>query len=401
MNNKIIEISFKNNEDISTKLITKYLNEKKIIYLKNQFMLKEEFLQKINYSGPAIILNSSGSKNKPKKCIHSTKNLDMAAENLGVWLKNQAFILENCFIFNTLPLYHISGFMSFWRSKNWNCEYLNIPKELFKNPKDLFMKTNDLYNPKKYHFITSMVPTQLYKLSEDSYGMQWLKLFDLIWIGGAAITKDLVNKCIDENINLSPCYGTTETAAMITALKPSEFLRGNFSSGSILNDINIRINKAGIIEVKTDRIGLEVNKDSEICDFKNQDGWWESGDFGNIYEKDRNQYLEVLGRTDNSLNSGGEIIFTELIKRKIYDFAKKIELTLELIEINAVKDFTWGDRFEVMIYFKNNINKKHIKIKLENLAKTWPHHERPIKWILINASRLKSQNKIDNWKNII
>ena len=93
----------------------------------------------------------------------------------------------------------------------------------------------------KKHLITSLVPSQLNRLIEEKYGLEWLKLFDLVWVGGAALSSETITKCIKEKINLSPCYGATETAAMITALKPSEFLNGNSTSGELLKDIQLNI----------------------------------------------------------------------------------------------------------------------------------------------------------------
>ena len=96
----------------------------------------------------------------------------------------------------------------------------------------------------KRHLITSLVPTQLYRLLSTEKGIKWLKLFELIWVGGASISDKLIKISRKEKINLAPCYGSTETAAMVTSLKPDEFLKGKlvikkschfstiFSSGS-------------------------------------------------------------------------------------------------------------------------------------------------------------------------
>ena len=72
------------------------------------------------------------SKNKPKKCIHSIQNLDQSAKLSGEWLKKQGFTLDELIIYNTLPLNHISGVMSFWRSILWDCEFINISPKLIK-----------------------------------------------------------------------------------------------------------------------------------------------------------------------------------------------------------------------------------------------------------------------------
>ena len=129
--------------------------------------------------------------------------------------------------------------MPLWRSKVWGCDYINIEPELIKNPKILLEKTFSIKNINKKNLITSLVPTQLYRLLSTEKGIKWLKLFELIWVGGASISDKLIKISRKEKINLAPCYGSTETAAMVTSLKPDEFLKGNNSSGQPLKDIKL------------------------------------------------------------------------------------------------------------------------------------------------------------------
>ena len=232
MKNKIHIIEVENNEKESIKKILENINDKKITYIKNKSYKTEEILETIDITGPAIILNSSGSSGKPRKCIHSLENLNSSAKASGIWLEKQGFKLQNCLIFNTLPLNHISGLMPLFRSKIWNCDYINISPKLIKKTKELLVFTNEI-KKENQHLITSLVPTQLKRLLSEKDGIDWLKIFDLIWIGGASISHETSRKCRAEKINLSPCYGSTETAAMVTSLKPKEFLEGIDNVGEI------------------------------------------------------------------------------------------------------------------------------------------------------------------------
>ena len=105
MKNKIHIIEVENNEKESIKKILENINDKKITYIKNKSYKTEEILKTIDITGPAIILNSSGSSGKPRKCIHSLENLNSSAKASGIWLEKQGFKLENCLIFNTCLLY--------------------------------------------------------------------------------------------------------------------------------------------------------------------------------------------------------------------------------------------------------------------------------------------------------
>ncbi len=400
MNNKIKELIVEHNDELSSELILKYLEERKLIQIKSNFYISNR-LSPTNLENPGVILNSSGSKNMPKHCYHSIANLNQSANYCGKWLKEQDFDLSNIIIFNTLPLNHISGFMPLWRSKVWGCEYINISRKMIKDSKYLLDKTLIIKGKSRKKLITSLVPTQLYRLLLNKDGIYWLNLFDLIWVGGASISKNILKKCIEENINLSPCYGATETAAMISSLKPSEFLNGNLNDGEILKDIKVRINERNLIEIKTERIGKEVSESSELKDFKNSEGWWESGDIGNKFTKDNKEYLIVYGRVDNTINSGGEIIFLDLIQQRIVDFITKEDLPIENFKFEKINDLIWGQRYRILINFKENTENKNlfksIK-KLEDFSDSFQKFEKPFEWI-INKKKIVSDNYIKGWEN--
>ena len=400
MTNKINEIIVEYNEELSSELILQYLKERKVIQIKSNFYISNP-LSHINLENPGVIINSSGSKNMPKHCYHSIANLNQSANYCGKWLEEQDFDLSNIIIFNTLPLSHISGFMPLWRSKIWECEYINISPKIIKESKYLLEQTLKIKGKSRKILITSLVPTQLYRLLLNKDGINWLNLFDLIWVGGASISKNILKKCIKEKINLSPCYGATETAAMISSLKPREFLNGNLNDGEIFKDINVRINEKNLIEIKTERIGKEVSQSSEIKDFKNIDGWWESGDIGKKFIKNNKEYLIVYGRVDNTINSGGEIVFLDLIKKRILDFINNEDLPVKNFKFEKINDLIWGEKYRILIDFKENTGNKNlfksIK-KLENFSETFQKFERPFEWI-VNEEEIDSDNYIKDWKN--
>ena len=398
---KINQIIVKNNEEKYGHLILDLLNQKKIIFIKNKFDSMNHVSNEIYYDKPAIIIKSSGSKNTPKFCLHSINNLNESAYSSGTWLQEQGFILKNCLILNTLPFYHISGVMPLWRSKIWKCCYKRVPPDLLRNTKDLYESTIAIKILKNKHLITSLVPTQLNRLLADKNGIAWLKLFNLIWVGGATISSEAINKCLKEKINLSPCYGATETAAMITALKPSEFLTGNKSSGEPLNNIKLNINKYGLIQIKTKRIGFEIIN-QQLKSIKDKNGWWESGDLGEIREFNNKFYLEIKGRGDSAFSSGGEIVFPDLIRIRVEKFIYANKIPIEKFIISKIKDKYWENKFEIIIKFKNNYQKNksenYINL-LKQYSELWAKHERPMRWVVVSEI-IKPKAEIENWKNI-
>ena len=141
MRNKIHIIEVENNETQSVEKIIGKIRENKIIYIKNKFYEDHEVTDSTTENGPAIILKSSGSSGKPRLCFHHLNNLKLAASTSGQWLKEQGFELQNCLIFNTLPLNHISGLMPIFRSQTWGCDCNNISPHLIKKTRELLLFT--------------------------------------------------------------------------------------------------------------------------------------------------------------------------------------------------------------------------------------------------------------------
>jgi len=390
MKNKIHTIEVENNEPQSVEKIIEKIRENKIIYVKNKFYEDKAVLDSITENGPAIILNSSGSSGKPRQCFHHLDNLKLSATTSGQWLIEQGFELQNCLILNTLPLNHISGLMPIFRSQTWGCDCINISPNLIKKTQELLLFTIKFKKNKK-HLITSLVPTQLQRLLAQKDGISWLKIFDLIWVGGASISDETAEQCIKEKIKLAPCYGSTETAAMVTSLKPKEFLMGFKNVGEILPDTKIRINAHGLIEIKSARIGIEIKDSSKTENFKNKNGWWQTGDLGEINQINNSLYLNFLGRSDNAFNSGGEIVFPEVIESRLNNFIMKENIPINKFSISKVSDKLWGNKVKIIVEFRELTNSKNIENSLNLLRKfsqSWPKYEVPEKLIVKNKNTI-------------
>ena len=390
MKNKIYTIEVENNETQSVEKFIENIRDNKIIFVKIKFYEDKDVLDSFTENGPAIILNSSGSSGKPRQCFHHLDNLKLSAATSGQWLIEQGFELQNCLILNTLPLNHISGLMTIFRSQTWGCDYINISPNLIKKTRELLLFTIKSKKDKK-HLITSLVPTQLQRLLAQKDGISWLKIFDLIWVGGASINRETTKKCIREQIKLAPCYGSTETAAMVTSLKPKEFLMGFKNVGEILPDTKIRINAQGLIEIKSARIGIEIIDSLKTENFTNNNGWWQTCDLGEINQINNSLYLNFLGRGDNAFNSGGEIVFPEVIESRLNDFIMKENIPINKFNISKVSNKLWGNKIKVIVEFRELTNDKNIEISLnllKNFSQSWPKHEKPEKWIVKNKNSI-------------
>lgn len=231
--------------------------------------------------------------------------------------------------FCCLPLYHVSGFMQLIRAliSNGNIFFSNTTE------KDL--------HPRSF---ISLVPTQLSKLIRSSSTLSILKQYDCIFLGGAKTSSHLIEVSRAHELNLGLTYGMTETASMITLLRPEEFKNGSRSSGkplpgvklSFLNE-NDSSSRRIQITSKTLFSGYHYELPKEIATFVAED-------LGHLDDKGE---LFVEGRVDALINSGGEKISPKEIQQILSEH-QHVDDSL----VFGVRDDYWGER--VVAFIKTN-----------------------------------------------
>ena len=331
--------------------------------------------------GEGIIISSGGSLGGPNLCFQSLKNLTNSALSTGKWLKNHGLKPNECIILNSLPLHHISGFMPWWRHQTWGSGYYWISNSIMHKPLQLKQFSEVLTNKHRRPLITSLVPTQLLSLIDDPDGLEWLQSLAIIWVGGSMLPTDLADKARRKSIKLAPCYGTTETVAMVTCLSPKDFLKGSDSVGFPLEDVEIEINKRNSLKIKTSRIATSKWKNDKFESIADSNGWWEAGDVAQYITLNNRKAIQILGRRDSAINSGGETIFPEDIEMELMKIISKHQIPIKDIFVLGVSDKKWGQRLIVLTKFKEKGIHRYPIIKLlTDLIKDWQPSKKPLKW---------------------
>jgi O-succinylbenzoic acid--CoA ligase len=127
--------------------------------------------------------------------------------------------------------------------------------------------------------------------------VEWLQGFRTIFLGGGPVWPELLEEAVSRQLPLSLGYGMTETAAMVTALTPADFLLGARSSGPALPHATVRIGSDGAVIVGGDSLFRGYHP-----------AWRERVEFttGDLGRLDDRQHLQVLGRRDAAVITGGE-----------------------------------------------------------------------------------------------
>ena len=137
---------------------------------------------------------------------------------------------------DVLPPFHVSGFMARVRCAETGGAHMPWTWEDLKAGK--FPKL-----PRRADgWVLSLVPTQLHRLLGAGEGtLVWLHQFRIIFLGGAPVWNALAVAAANARLPVVLSYGMTETAAMVAAQTPADFIAGQRNSGRAMPHARIEI----------------------------------------------------------------------------------------------------------------------------------------------------------------
>lgn len=266
-----------------------------------------------------LMIPSGGTSGKLKFARHDQDTLAAAVAGFRTH-----FGLDRVNAVGLLPLHHVSGFMAWMRcalsggryeSRDWKRIEAGVLPELPEESEG---------------WVLSLVPTQLERLlsSNDETAVVWLRRFRIIFLGGAPASPGLLDRAAGAGLRISLGYGMTETAAMVTALKPEEFLGGLRSSGAPLPHARAGLTETGLIRLGGDSLFRgyypEWRDAEELV----------TADLGRI---DEHGHLHVLGRSDGVIITGGEKVLPAEVEAALRATGEFSEVV-----VVGVPDAEWG-----------------------------------------------------------
>ena len=322
--------------------------------------------------GPGVVISSGGSSGGRRRCLQPLMHLDHSAAATGNWLGSIGIDPSACLVLNPLPMHHVSGLMPWWRSRCWGSTHVPLHPNLLKQPSQLLPFCCALKGWGERPMVLSLVPTQLGRLLADPHGRAWLQACSVIWVGGAALAPGMAQQARAAGIRLSPCYGATETAAMVAALPPDRFLAGQNSCGLPLVDVELQLARDGALKVRTQRLAIaswREERPNELESLQDDEGWWYSGDSAGLTPE-----LEIFGRLDGALLSGGETVFPEQLEARLMGSGLQLEAVLLL----GVPDPVWGERLVGLV----SSSDEAIVRRLEKYTAHWLPADKPLGWFV-------------------
>ncbi|MGH8021599.1 MAG: AMP-binding protein, partial [Opitutaceae bacterium] len=175
-----------------------------------------------NATEPQLFIPTGGTTGGVKFARHTCETLAAAADGLRSWLGG-GVLHSVCF----LPLFHVSGLMQLVRGwRTGGMVTLASWREIEAGEVSAYPLPPDA--------LTSIVPTQLARLLTVPGAAAWLRQFRGVFLGGATPWRELLDAARAERLPLAPCYGMTETAAQIVAMRPEDFLETGTLAGEVL-----------------------------------------------------------------------------------------------------------------------------------------------------------------------
>ena len=222
-----------------------------------------------------------------------------------------------------LPAHHVSGLMARVRCAESGGQHLEWEwKKLEAGRRPALPR---LRGP----WVISLVPTQLQRLLKSRSAAHWLRGFKIIFLGGGPAWPQLAETAARRKLRIALSYGMTETAAMVTALRPEEFLAGARSSGGALPHARVTLTKDGVVRIAGGSVFRGYfPKTKRARTFTTED----------LGRLDERGHLHLLGRRDAVIITGGKKVQpteVEAALRASGEFAD--------VAVIGVPDAEWGE----------------------------------------------------------
>jgi O-succinylbenzoic acid--CoA ligase len=263
-----------------------------------------------------LCVPTGGTSGGVKFARHDERTLTAAVAgfcaHFGIWRVNAV---------DVLPAFHVSGLMARVRCAATGGRHVAWDWKRLEAGERPAVTDGD--------WVISLVPTQLQRLLASEAATEWLRGFRVIFIGGGPLWSELADQAAKAGLPISMTYGMTETAAMIAALQPAEFLAGARSCGTALPHAHVSLTAAGTIRIAGESVFRGYFPETRESRTLETDDW---GRF------DERGHLHVLGRRDALIISGGKKVNPAEVEAALRESGEFAD-----VAVIGLADAEWGE----------------------------------------------------------
>jgi O-succinylbenzoic acid--CoA ligase len=225
-------------------------------------------------------------------------------------------------------------------------------------------------------WVISLVPTQLQRLLATSGGVDWLRGFRLVFLGGGPVWASLAEAASAARVPVVLSYGMTETAAMVAAQRPEEFPGGDRTCGRALPHARVMVDAEGAVSVAGESL------------FR---GYWPANrregallteDIGMMDAAGR---LSIAGRRDAVIITGGKKVQPARVEGVL-----RAALGGAAVVVVGLPDAGWGETVVACVP-RDAVIPSPDHPAFAGLAA----HERPKRWVEVDPWPVNAQGKVN------
>jgi O-succinylbenzoic acid--CoA ligase len=313
-----------------------------------------------------LCIPTGGSSGRLRFACHDQDTLKAAVEGF-----RSHFGLGSVNAVGVLPLHHVSGLMAWLRCALSGGQHLDWGWRALEEGRVPVLGEGD--------WVISLVPTQLQRLLQNPALRSWLGRFRVIFLGGAPAWPSLLEEARAAGLPLSLSYGMTETAAMVAALRPVEFLSGSWSSGTAMPHACVRLSEEGLVCISGSSLMRGyLGGEPRQGDFVTQD-------LGRLDGLGR---LHIEGRSDAVIITGAEKVSPVELEAQIRAAGWNSDLA-----VIGLPDPDWGSR--VVACVPPGVPSGDFERVQAVLRGSLASFKRPKEWIVIDPWPRSAQGKIN------
>jgi O-succinylbenzoic acid--CoA ligase len=269
-----------------------------------------------------------------------------------------------------LPLFHIGGLSILWRSAAAGGAVV-VHQKFRAERVAAAIRSGSVT-------MASFVPTMLYRLLEADPGpYQGMKG---LLVGGAAATRELVERGLEAGLPILQTYGATETCSQVATVSPGEAWEALGTAGRPLDGVAIDTGEAGVGEIV---VSGPMGSPGYLGEVDRAGSGHPTGDIGYV---DENGRLVILGRSDDMIITGGENVYPSRVADVLHGHRD-----IEQVEVVGVPHPEWGQAL-VAIVVGESASRRRIERWAEGRL---PRHEIPKQWAFVDALPLQPGGKVD------
>ncbi|MEB3370330.1 o-succinylbenzoate--CoA ligase [Saccharopolyspora mangrovi] len=262
----------------------------------------------------SLVIATSGSTGTPKGVLLPAGSLRASAEAThrrlggpGSWLL-------------AVPAHHVAGVQVLVRALLAGTTPRAVDTSAGFRPDAFAAAAREALTSNDPHY-TALVPTQLSRLLNDGgEGLSALRGFDAVLLGGAATPPALLARALDSGVAVTTTYGMSETAG-----------------GCVYDGVPLDITE---VDLDGEPGPIRLTGPMLARGYRNQPGaeafaggWFRTGDLGRFTDG----RLEVLGRADDVITTGGEKVAPLPVERVLTEQPGVREAC-----VLGVEDPEWG-----------------------------------------------------------